>query len=318
MASIETLQENAEDEKYSNNERVVCLIKIIENYTTEIIETDDKIYNLAQSEYGYEDNFITNEEKDERLIRAKQGANEIVELFDKALALSPNDDITFYLYKKRLDYLVNSELIDELFSVDFEKYTEYEGYFDLENLTEINAKAIDDGMDNTYYNQTLKDYKTTNYYPYYDYMGLNFGFTSNYGKDLWVGGEFSVDAVGNKNPFQIVNPLSSGMNFRTSSLGVSYMKNLNTQTNDFAFYPSKITNLFFLNINLLQFGFQWGDQFTDNSKYWFYRPEIGFSYGIFCLSYGYNFMFNKSVRDLTEKSVVSLKISYPLIKVGNV
>ncbi len=315
--SLATLHEFANDSTFSKNARIVSLLKLIDLYAIEIVEENDVIYNLAQSELGYEDDIINEAEAEERIIHGKNGAEEICLLYAKAIMLSTTIETTKFLQKRRLDYIINSDLINEIYVNDFNKnFNDDNDYFPFEALSEINNNAIHQGIQHNFYSLAMNDFIETNYYPYNDYMGLSLGFTSIYGKDLWIGGEFSVDAVANKNPFQIINRLSSELNYRTSNMGVSYMKNLRTNTNDLAFFPSRITNLFFLNFNLLQFGFQWGDQFIDNSKYWFYRPEIGISYGIFSLTYGYNAMFNKSVRDLTEKSIVSFKISYPLIKVG--
>jgi hypothetical protein len=315
MQALEKLLELSQEESFSKNGRILCLLEIIDYYTIEKIEENDIIYNLALSEFGYENNYeISETEAHERTVLGKKGATEICNLYDKAIALSLDSLTTKYLQNRRLDYLINSNFMDEIYDYDFIKSGKIDDYFDFESITEINHKAINEGIDNRFYEQVLTDYNTTHFLPYQSYLGLNLGLTSNYGNNFWVGGEISLDAVGHKNPFQFVHPISRAPNFRSSSMGISFMKNSNSNSYDLGFFPSRITNLFFVNLNILQFGFQWGEQFGDNSKYWYYRPEIGFSYAIFSLSYSYNLLFDKFARNLTDKSMVTFKISYPLLE----
>jgi hypothetical protein len=65
--------------------------------------------------------------------------------------------------------------------------------------------------------------------------------------------------------------------------------------------------------------YRFGQHALENEKFFkslFYRPEIGFHYGIFDLTYSYNVTFNKNIRPNTEKHLVSVGISYPLIRIG--
>lgn len=61
---------------------------------------------------------------------------------------------------------------------------------------------------------------------------------------------------------------------------------------------------------------RWSFRVADKMK-WFYRPEIGISYGIFNLSYSYNLTFDKSIRFATEKNMFTFGISYPLVRIGD-
>ena len=138
--SIATLQEFTNDLNFSQNARIVSLLKLIELYTIEIVEENDIIYNLAQSEYGYEDGISNGSDTEDRIIRGKNGAEEICLLYAKAILLSTNIETTKFLQKKRLDYIINSDLINEIYVNDFNKnFNDDNDYFPFEALSEINT-----------------------------------------------------------------------------------------------------------------------------------------------------------------------------------
>ena len=212
--------------------------------------------------------------------------------------------------------MVQSELINEQFTFNFTDEYKEGNYWEFENLSQIIQNGSSQGIDMQAFVQANEDYNSTKFDPYTDYMGLNFGFSSFYGKDLSIGGEVSVDQVQFANPFKINDLVTSAFAFRVSALGVGYHKNMTTNDNDFSFFATRITNLGFISFTPAQFGFKWGPTFTNDKAYWYYRPEIGFTYAMFTVSYGYNLMFDKSVRDFTDKSVINFKISYPLIQLS--
>jgi hypothetical protein len=110
------------------------------------------------------------------------------------------------------------------------------------------------------------------------------------------------------------NKISDSPHIRFGFFGASYMWDMsNTNGRDFMFNFLNFRHPI-LNLNLIQFGYHEG--VSDKLK-WFYRPEIGLSYGIFKASYAYNLTFDKSVRSLTEKSLFTFGISYPLIRIGD-
>ncbi|NDA64361.1 MAG: hypothetical protein EBX50_20385 [Chitinophagia bacterium] len=91
------------------------------------------------------------------------------------------------------------------------------------------------------------------------------------------------------------------------------MWNINDRTKqDFLFHVLSWKHPL-ININLVQFGLHRG--ITDKEK-WFYRPELGLSYGIFKASYSYNLTFDKAFRPNTEKHLFTFGISYPLVRLG--
>jgi hypothetical protein len=118
--------------------------------------------------------------------------------------------------------------------------------------------------------------------------------------------------VDNINPFRR-NLISGSPYFRFNYLSTSFLININDNSKqDLLFSAFNLRNPF-IHAKLIQFGFHSG--ISDKLK-WFYRPEIGVSYGIFHLSYSYNLAFDKTVRSLAEKNMLTFGISYPLIRIG--
>ncbi len=311
---------NDTDESLTTVGKLYTINKIIDIYLGDIQMDDSCIYNLSKAEYGFifieDDEDYTKPEIDEyakRISMAAKGYEIINDYFEKAIEIADNESKEFFI-KKRLYYIVESELIHEQYAFNFTDDYKSSNYWEFENLSQIIDKGSLKGIDMQVFKQASSDYNGTKFDPHSEYMGLNFGFSSFYGKDLSIGGEVSVDQVQFANPFKITDVVSSAPGFRASALGVGYHKNMRTDDNDFSFFASRITNFGFINLSPAQFGIKWGPSFLDEKKYWYYRPEIGFTYAIFTFSYGYNLMFDKSVRDFTDKSVINFKISYPLIK----
>ncbi len=313
---------NDTEEPLTTVGKLYTINKIIDIYLGDIEMDDSCIYNLTKTEYGFifiedEDDY-TKAELDKytnRIAMATKGYEIINNYFEKALEIA-DDESKEYFKKKRLYYIVQSELIHEQYVFNFTDDYEKRNYWEFENLSQIIDKGSSKGVDMQVFKQANSDYNATKFDPYTNFMGLNFGFSSFYGKDLSIGGEVSVDQVEFANPFKMFDPVSFAFPVRVSALGIGYHKNMTTGDNDFSFFASRITNFGFINLTPSQFGFKWGPSFTDDKKYWYYRPEIGFTYAIFTVSYGYNLMFNKDVRGLTDKSVINFKISYPLIQLS--
>jgi len=318
ISCLESLIE--EDTSFSANAKIVCLLTMIDIYTIKLVEKGNEVYNIAKDKREYS-LFVEDEEKEEEIWfkkmieSARIGADTINNLFERAIALSPDEKTTLFLKRKRLYFMRNSNLIENLIINDF-SITNYDNFsWEFENLDLFSKEAEARNIDPSIYNTVIKDFEETEYQAIDGNVGLNMGISSMYGKDLWLGGEISLDYFYNANPFEVIHPLNRNYNYRVAAIGASYMKNLssNSTINDFAFYAMKFTNFAFVNFTPYQFGFQRGSVFPDNKTYWYYRPEIGFSYAIFSISYGYNLMFNKSIRGLAEKNIITFKISYPLV-----
>jgi hypothetical protein len=292
---------------------------LIETYILDIIENDSCIYNLALSSQEIpdyeEDTFLKSEKCATIIDKCNKGYDFVISLFDEAIQKSDEKNATFFR-RKRLEYLYSTSYADLLYHYDFQNKISSEEieHFNYTNISEQLSNSSLNWSHPLVYNKIAEDYKTTNKKPQFGYAGINLGLSSMYGKDLWVGGELSVDAVSNANPFKTSNDFDFSPNFRQSYFGLSLMKNMGNDNLDFSYYALRLTNLYFLNLNLFQFGYQTGPSFTKELN-WYYRPEIGFTYGIFSLTYSYNLMFDKSVRAFTEKNCVNLKITYPLFKV---
>ncbi len=321
--SIEALKAILDESKkpLSSKGKLYALDKIIDTYVCDIEMDDSCIYNLSKVDYGFifvEDEEYTKAERETysiRISKAAQGYEVINNYFEEAIGIADIES-TEYFKKKRLYYTVQSSLLDEQYTFNFLDEYKNGNYWELENLNEIIGKGESKGLDMQAFKQVNEDYKATDYEPYPEFMGLNIGLSSFYGRDLWLGAEISSDFVQFANPFKLFDPVSSNSAFRISSLAIGYHKNIQTNDNDISLNSLRLTSVLFFNLTPAQFGFKWGPSFANDKTYWYYRPEIGFTYGIFTVSYGYNLMFNKNVRELTDKSVINFKISYPIIKLS--
>lgn len=311
---------NNSSEPLSNMGKLYCINTIIDAYIEELHINDTCVFNPAQIYFGdydllYGDNSMYSMEDFElRLKMTQEGFNMVNDWFEKAISIADAASKD-YFQKKRLYYLTQSEILDELYEYNFmDEYKNYQNW-SVYSLNQLIEKGNKKGVDMHSFEIANNDFRATNYCPYPNFTGLNIGFSSFYGKDLWLGGELGMDVVQFANPFKISDKVSTAYQYRVSTLGVGFHRNISTSDNDFSFVATRLSNIYFFNFTPAQFGFKWGPSFSDKA-YWYYRPEIGFSYAIFTLSYGYNLMFNKDVRGLTDKSVINFKISYPLIKLG--
>lgn len=256
-----------------------------------IVEKDGIIYNLYASESEHYPNYL--------------GVKEICDIFDEIINLNLSDKTNQYIRNLRLEYIYESGAFDD---IDSENYDWY--YKNSLKLLEKNprisqekyavAKLFDSEM------------KESKYEPFNSYTAFGIGLAGGLGKSAWLGYEFSDDMVDYINPFRD-NLISGSPNFRFNYLSTSFLINLNDNSKqDLLFSVFNLRNPF-IHAKLIQFGFHSG--ISDKLK-WFYRPEIGVSYGIFHLSYSYNLAFDKTVRSLAEKNMLTFGISYPLIRIG--
>ncbi len=255
-----------------------------------VISIKDTVYNLALSDYEGLDNF--------------SGVTEVNKLLEEVIALNLSESTNRYCREFRLKYMNESYALDQISLEDFSWY-------------EMNDLKILKGISEDRMNAArtfLEDKKSTDYVPFSSFGGIGVGAVGAYGKDTWAGYEISAEHVEYHNPFLLIHPLSGLPHLRFSLIGTSYLWNMNDRSKqDLTIHILNFKHPL-LNINLIQFGAHYG--LADKGK-WFYRPEIGFSYGIFKLGYSYNLTFDKSLRSQTEKSMLTFGISYPLFRLGD-
>ena len=276
---------------YADNVKARIAMTIARVKYEEIISEDQLNYSLNRSAYFYNASLkLSRKEID--------GAIEVLMWFDKAMNFARDEGSKSYLQKGRMHYIVDEGVFYEIMRT---KNLDYSSIIKSINM-------LKDSPDEKRILEMLNaDYSETGYVPFDNYDGLNTGLIYSYGKDSWIGGEIGIDLVEDKNPFKTY--------FRPSYLSMSFQHNLNTGSNDISFDAIKFRQVGIFNLNITQFGFHQGLPGVEGVK-WFYRPEIGLSYGPFSVSYTYNLTFNKESRYLTEKNMFVAKLSYPLIRIS--
>lgn len=283
------------DKEVVGNRKAKIMLYMIDCLIRSKNENQNISYNLSFDEYPDID-------------KAKKGALEIIDLFDKAIEYAEDEASKKFLKRARMHYIVHTDLYDELsYLHNFDQY--YTLNESIENLK---------GADKIIVETLNNDYVSTGSVPFTKYNGINFGINMLQGRSSWIGGEISLDQAGHPNPFKMTrSQISYAENFHVSLMGLGFSKNLSNESFDITGYLVNvrkssfgiISNVF--SANLVQFGFHKGYS-AGNS--WFYRPEIGLSYGPISLCYGYNVVFKKAVRPFTESHFVTLKLNYPMIR----
>lgn len=281
---------------YSGNVKARITVTIAQIKFWDVISTTNMNYNIAWSDYDYSG--LSDKEIN--------GALEIIDCFGRAIEFAKDEGSESYLKKGRQVYIVHSGLYDEILDQN-ELYNISLG----DNINELKNKP-DQKRILEYLNN---DYAETGFIPFSDYTGINTGLIYSFGQDSWIGGELGIDLCNTNKLFQGRNAFGNNVRNRGSLLSFSIQHNLNTGSNDFSFDVLKLREGMFLNWNATQFGFHQGLPGVDGVK-WFYRPEIGLSYGPFSVSYAYNLTFKKDVRYLTEKNMLVVKFSYPFIRIS--
>ena len=67
-----------------------------------------------------------------------------------------------------------------------------------------------------------------------------------------------------------------------------------------------------LELNLLKFGFMNAESHDNNA--WYYRPEVGFSYGGLSLTYSRNINFKKDMEWTDNKHLINIRFSIQILK----
>ena len=227
------------------------------------------------------------------LLPSPKLALEIDSLFDEILSLDLDIESLNYVRKTRMECFLKIGLISifEHFSPDF--------------CIDKDTSAFEDLNFKSLATKYLNDEQLTNYIPFRDYVGMNTGFSSCYGRTWMVGIDFSLEYATDRNPFS---------NFaRVDLIGFNYHLNTQEKRKEFLFNILNLKQIGFATANIIQFGIQGG---YDANWYWAYRPQLGYAYGPFMIGYAYNYTFNKNVRALMPTHLLTLNISYPFIRLG--
>lgn len=277
------------DKEVIGNRKAKIILYLIDCLIRSKNENPSVIYNLSLDDK-------------QDIDKARKGAIEIIDLFDEAIDYAEDEASKKFLKRARIHYIVQTDLYDELsYLHDFDQY------FTLNESIE-NIK----GSDNIILKTLNNDYVSTRFVPFTKYNGINLGLNALQGKTSWIGGEISLDQVTHRNPFKIYrSQLSTTLNSHISFLGLEFLKNSSNNSFDILGYFLNIRKVGFISANIYQFGFHKGYS-AGNS--WFYRPEIGLSYGPLSICYGYNVVFKKAVRPFAESHFVTLKLNYPMIR----
>ena len=151
----------------------------------------------------------------------------------------------------------------------------------------------------------FQDESYTDFIPYREYLGLNFGLSGNIGKYNLLGAEVSYELVANRNPFN--------NHRRLDIIGLVYHQESGGNRNEFLFNFLNFRKIDFASVNLFQFGLQSG---LTNEWNWCYRPQLGYAFGPFQIGYAYNFTFNAEARKNANGHLFTFNFSYPLIRIG--
>lgn len=255
-----------------------------------VIPENDTVYNLALSEL--------------ETLKDFSGVVEINNLIEEVISLNISESTNQYCRELRMKYMNESYALEDISPDDF-------SWYDMHSVKELKGISEDRMKVAKIF---LEDEKTTKFVPFSSFTGIGVGAVGAYGKGTWVGYEITDEFVQYSNPFLISHAISGGPHGRLSFLGTSYLWNMSDRSKqDLTIHILNFRHPF-LHLNLIQFGAHYG--LADKGK-WFYRPEIGFSYGIFKVGYSYNLTFDKSLRSQTEKNMFTFGISYPLFRVGD-
>jgi hypothetical protein len=285
-------------------------------------ENDSLIYNLSAIDYL---EYPSNENN------AKLGASYMIDIIDRSISYTTDNETILTLKAQRFKYLANSTILNitfispELYLHDYaDNNSQSENDLDLKIMkTYLDDKlALYNSIQNT--NYKFEDEKDSNdlvekYLYDIDLLIAPIEYTQNFfigsgveylrGKNNWLSIEAGYGLRDKAASFDLYR-----LPFQSYLVNFGYNINLDTRQKDLYVSAFELKMKYF-SLSLYRFG----QHALENEKFFkslFYRPEIGFHYGIFDLTYSYNVTFNKNIRPNTEKHLVSVGISYPLIRIG--
>lgn len=279
-------------EKISPEKEILArlLLSKIKLMVEELIDEKGIVYNLALSEYESYGSF--------------EGVNEVNSLVDEIIALNISESTNQYCRELRLKYMVESYAFYDINPEDDSWFYDKK-IKKLKNFPEDKIMAAE---------TFINDSKSTSFVPFNSFSGVGLGVVGAFGRNWWIGYEISSDMVEYVNPFRLWHPISQQPHSKFSLISSSLLINTNNPNQQDLTFGIVHFKHPLVNVNLAQFGLHYG--LASKGK-WFYRPELGLSYGIFRASYSYNLTFDKSIRNQTEKHLFTFGISYPLIRFGD-
>jgi hypothetical protein len=308
-----------------NGRLLLYLFTLLGTSSAEQSASDPMIYNLSNMGYS---NYEWNDTLKENEIK---GILYMVDLIDKSIAYAKDVGTVSYLKINRFYYLDQSLVLYKLkFTPDefVEKYDEYSNKLEsdpalkiintyiqdkivLYNIlskkeTPVNLNQVEKVKVNSFLidlNNRLAPFENKRFFSVIP--GAKYVF----GKESWLGAELALGGVVKQKKFNLYQPPFQG-NFL--GFGINY----DTKSNQKEF----LVNICEIRVNhLMMKMYQFGRHDTQLGSFkrsLFYRPEIGFHYGIIDISYSYNLTFNKEIRPITEKHLFNVGITYPLIRLG--
>jgi hypothetical protein len=282
--------------------RIKLLNTVIDWYCLNVIDNYDEAL-----EWGYEDSSYT--VYNNALASANElinfaGPLKIIQLYDEILAM-PLDDLSMNYYRNlKLAYCAQSRIIKLVNDRDRDW---------------ISKKSLPQnliGDEREVAQNFLNTMTETSYNPFVTYKAISPGINTSIGKEFWYGFELSYSPSEElNNPLIIRHPfLGYRIGYRGSLLRFNLMVTNDLSKKDLLFTVMDYHLTDFLYMNPFQIGWHLNGQ--DNLKI-FSRPELGFHYGIFTLTYSYNWTYDEELRPFTEKHMVNFTISYPLFKIGS-
>ncbi len=277
------------NESHADEIKVRLIYMKIGLYLMGVIEDGNVIYNFSVSSADRMTDF--------------GGAKKIISLFDEIIALNIDEESKMFFQNAKLAYCTQSYTIYELNEHELD-WVRDEKMFSRLPLEEKNIAQ-----------NFLDTRKVTSYNPFSNYDAYGLGVSTSFGKEQWYGVEFSFDPkLESRNPFIRYNSLLGyRKDTRISWASSKLLLNTFYDKFDFLFSIYDVKNYNGFKVNLVQFGLHETFQFQNKL---FYRPEIGYTFGLFTLSYAYNLTFDNTIRSSTEKHMVNFSISYPLIRIG--
>jgi len=308
-----------------NGRLLLYLFTLLGTSSAEQSASDPMIYNLSNMSYS---NYEWNDTLKENEIK---GILFMIDLIDKSIAYTQDAETVSYLKINRFYYLDQSFVLYKLkFTADefIEKYDEYSNKLEsdptLKILNTYNQdklalyQVLNKKETAIQLNQLEKD-KVNSFLidlnnqlaPFENkrFFSLIPGAKYVAGKASWMGAELAFGGVIKQKKFNLAqspiqgNFIGFGINYDTKSNQKEFLLNI-----------CEIRVKYFM-MKMYQFG-RHDTQLGSFKRSLFYRPEIGFHYGIIDISYSYNLTFNKEIRPITEKHLFNVGITYTLIRVG--
>jgi len=282
--------------------RIKLLNTVIDWYCLNVIDN----YN-EDFEWGYQDSLYTVYNNSLALANELinfSGPLKIIQLYDEILALPLDNQSMSYYRNLKLAYSAQSRIIKLVNDRDRDW---------------ISKKSLPQnliGDEREVAQNFLNTMTETSYNPFVTYKAISPGINTSIGKEFWYGFELSYSPREElNNPLIIRHPfLGYRTGYRGSLLRFNLLVTPDLSKKDLLFtvMDYHLTDFFYMN----PFQIGWHLNGQNNLKI-FSRQELGFHYGIFTLTYSYNWTYDEELRPFTEKHMVNFTISYPLFKLGS-